>query len=171
MFPRLQLPQGQLTQSIPPFSTAASQPPLWSDKSTHPHPSPALMGLQKHRGTKDSHIHTHISSKSQSPTPADCPATEIKLTSHHTHTHSATVVVLPVINHLPCPSPIATPHTPCPNTLSPLHYPFIPSSPCLSRQLIASLSWDFHYSDLLLSGGHNHLSQYAYVCVSALHVL
>lgn len=90
MFPRLQLPQGQLTQSVPPPSR--SPPPHHSRPSevTSPrapprHPSPALMGLQEQQRHKRlAHTCAHFLRNLKAPTPAARPAPEIKLTSHHT---------------------------------------------------------------------------------------
>lgn len=45
-----------LTASPP---TITSQLPLWSDKQTHPYPSTALIRLQEHRGTTETHIKQH----------------------------------------------------------------------------------------------------------------
>lgn len=110
-----------------------------SEVTSPPPPHPALMGLQEHSGTKThTYIHTfprHLKDPHQQiAQPQTSIWPPITHTQPHTHTHSNTK---PLINHLPCPSPMATP---CVQSNSPPHYSLLPSSLCLS--------WDFFNQSL-----------------------
>lgn len=171
MVPRLQFPQGQLTQSIPPppvlhrHITAA--PLKW--QVYPPPPLSCFNGTSRaQRHKRLAHTYTHFLQISKPHTSRL--ASYRDQTDLPPHTHSTTLLVLPVINHLPCPSPPATaPHHPI--TLSQPHCPLIPSSLSL-----LSAHWHLLFrlpspvSQVYSSEVHTGItwfSMHIYMCVSA----
>lgn len=156
MFPRLQLPQGQLTQSVPPPSR--SPPPHHSRPSEvtsprAPPPTPLSCFNGTSRAAEAQKTRTYMRtfpSKSQSPH-ASSPASAGDQTDLPSHARFTTLLASPVINHLPGHHPWQH-HTP-------------PAPPLSSHRNIPVLSAHWHPRPSTHRGHNRRLIQYVYMCM------